>query len=419
MRSFDIRSIRLALFITVLATTSGCMSELLTADMPLTLDAPSGTPLTQQIGARFEGVYYVAAGHDTFGDTLVALWRGGHLCFYAATEVIFVETAGARTADSDIAFTGYYRFVRSAATGDVTISALASKGATDILHGLTPARLTLTGQYIDEHGLSRTIQLERARLVPTTPLPYYVIGHRGGGRNSERLGRSENSIEMIAFAERLGCNAIEIDLQTTSDGVVIVMHDDQFSPRTVQTTYILGDVDHFTFDQIRRNARLLHGEHIPSLDEVLNYVVDSTNLTLIWLDPKNASVTESALQAQRRAMDRAKAKGRTLTVLYDITTFDMLRAYRAAPSANQTPVLCELTANVALTLPSCLCWAPRWTLGTQDGAVGAVRAKGMMVFPWTIDSPEYMTQFLNSTAGKDGILSDYPSMLTAQYYLRE
>lgn len=159
-------------------------------------------------------------------------------------------------------------------------------------------------------------------------------------------------------------------------------------------------------------------EMIPSLDEALNFVIDSTQLTLVWLDPKVTDGMEVMLQTQQRAMDRAKAKGRTLLVLFGINSTDMLNAYRAAPSANQTPVLCELSTDIALSLPSCVCWCPRWTLGTQEGGVATARAKGLMVIPWTIDSPEYLTQFLNSPAGRDGILSDYPAILTGQYYQR-
>jgi glycerophosphoryl diester phosphodiesterase len=40
---------------------------------------------------------------------------------------------------------------------------------------------------------------------------FQILAHRGGGRNSDYLGVSENSIEMIDIAERFGSTGIEID----------------------------------------------------------------------------------------------------------------------------------------------------------------------------------------------------------------
>ena len=188
--------------------------------------------------------------------------------------------------------------------------------------------------------------------------------------------------------------------------------------RVVESTYILGDVSSFTFSQIRRNARLIHGEVIPTLNEFLTYIVDSTTIELVWLDPKVTTDIEKMLEAQQAAVARAKSIGRTnFRVVFGIPDADILAAYRKCRLADSTEVICELTPDDVRSLKSCKVWAPRWTLGLRTADVAQLQGQGYQVFPWTINSPDYMTQFLDGSP-YDGILSDLPSMLTGLYYQR-
>ncbi len=50
-----------------------------------------------------------------------------------------------------------------------------------------------------------------------------ILAHRGGGRNSDYLGVSENSIEMINIAERFGTTGVEIDARLSKDGVPFII----------------------------------------------------------------------------------------------------------------------------------------------------------------------------------------------------
>jgi glycerophosphoryl diester phosphodiesterase len=403
--------------VAMLITGSGCVSELLTADMPLDLTAPPGDPIDTTGKTRLEGVYYISQGNDIFGDTLVALYVRDHLCIYSGAEVIFSENAGSISSDT-AHFAGYYRFVRSALTGNLHFSILPTEGGISLKTGTTISPITIRGTFEDPTSKQiKNIVMVRARSLFSTGQHFQILGNCAGGRNSERLGRSENSIEMGKFSEYLGCTGVEIDLHATQDGKIILIHDDSFSPRTVEGTYILGNISDFTLDQIRRNARLIHGEVIPTLSEFLTFVVDSTNLEFVWLDPKVTTGIEQMLEAQRDALIRAKQKNRKLKIYYGIPSTDILNAYRQTPLADSTDVLCELSPDIVRSLHSCKAWGPRWTNGLQTSDVDALHKEGYEVYPWTIDDPDYMIQFLGQ-GSFDGILSNYPSMLTGLYYQR-
>ena len=56
-----------------------------------------------------------------------------------------------------------------------------------------------------------------------TPIPFFLnIAHRGA-----RAFAPENTIQAIRMARRLGANAVELDVQMSRDGELIVFHDDE------------------------------------------------------------------------------------------------------------------------------------------------------------------------------------------------
>ncbi|MCR4743376.1 MAG: hypothetical protein K5866_10975 [Treponema sp.] len=95
------------------------------------------------------------------------------------------------------------------------------------------------------------------------PLFLNGICHRGY-HNQEF---SENGLK--AFQNAIDHNmALEFDVHLTKDGKLVVFHDSD----TKRMTGKEGIIEDLTFDQIRENYRLLDGEIIPSLKEVLDFV---------------------------------------------------------------------------------------------------------------------------------------------------
>ena len=100
-------------------------------------------------------------------------------------------------------------------------------------------------------------ELVRDRIASLAPSAN--IGHRGTGPTRSGHALPENSISSFAAAMAAGADGIELDVEITQDGQLIVMHDDTVN----RTTDCMGCVSAMTFDEIR-DCRLLDGEELPT-----------------------------------------------------------------------------------------------------------------------------------------------------------
>lgn len=100
-----------------------------------------------------------------------------------------------------------------------------------------------------------------------TPL---IIAHRGGSHEVP-----ENTMAAFRHAIDVGMKLVELDVQMTLDGELVVIHDETVD----RTTDGSGMVGGFTLEEIRRLDAGSHfdpkyaGERIPTLREVLNMCV--------------------------------------------------------------------------------------------------------------------------------------------------
>jgi len=365
------------------------------------IDAPT-TPLSDSGKMAMNGVYEVVQGVSELGNPVVAKWAGNRFRIASQHDVVYSISAGGSSGDS-IKLRGYMRRVRSGAGGRVRFTVSSTDGAAEVIAGVAPVSLRIRGE--SEAGV--VFELRRVRGL--APSPFVVLAHRGGGRNSDRLGISENSVEMIRYAETLGATGVEVDVKLTRDAVPILFHDDTFSPRTVQGTYLLGKVENFDLNQIKALGRLIHGEQIPTLKEAMVAVIDETRLSLVWLDIKDPSAVKPVVELQEELMAYASGKGRAdLSILLGIPSQDVLRAYE--PFQEDADALVELESETALRLPRCRVWAPVWTRQIDPGVVAALRASGRSVFTWTVDLRESITSYMDRV---DGILTNYPTLVVA------
>ncbi|MBE0447244.1 MAG: glycerophosphodiester phosphodiesterase [Actinobacteria bacterium] len=109
-------------------------------------------------------------------------------------------------------------------------------------------------------------------MVRTRPL---IVAHRGfSGRFPE------NTIRAFQEALKLPVDAIELDVRTTADSVLVVIHDETVD----RTTNGSGRVRDLTWDEIRhldagiQRGEKFAGERIPSLDEALETIQGKTML---------------------------------------------------------------------------------------------------------------------------------------------
>jgi glycerophosphoryl diester phosphodiesterase len=324
--------------------------------------------------------------------------------------------------DSVIYFKGYWRYEAGIETGLTDLNITTIEGARNILAGdTTNLQITIRGLFGDESNLpdiAFVLKYHRSFSETVKQQNFYILAHRGGGRNSDYLPASENSVEMIALAERLGANGIEVDVKLTADGVPILYHDPDINLRLTQKSVIWGEIEAFTFKQIRTFVKLIHGEKIPSLEEALTYALENTKLRFVWLDLKSDKNEISAVIAiQKKILQQAHLLNRDLQIVLGIPSTDKASNLLQYPSSAEIPSLCELTTDYVRQLNS-LYWAPRWTLGLQTGSVEMMHSEGRKAFVWTLDEPVFVETFIRD--GKfDGVLTNYPSLVAYYHFLRE
>lgn len=414
----SLRLMSLMIVLPFLSTVVGCEREF-SPEIPVFNGSESILRGTRSLkpaeSSVVEGVYKVTDGSDQFGQEVAVLFvRDGISIFCKPEGAYFLLDAGVK--QDEVFLEGYWRKALNLKAGGVQLSIAEAEGGRVVTTGTDPAEgVTIRGFYStdNDEALDRPLTLSWDRGLPDSAERFFVIGHRGGGRNSDFLPHSENSLDMLRFAPRLGCNAVEIDILLTSDKVPILYHDLEFSTRLVESDHMVGPVSNYTFDQIRRFARLIDGGLIPTFEEALATIEKIPEIDFIWVDvktPETMGVVAPIIQEWNR---KRRGDSNRAEVVAGLPLPPILDAYKALSSEQKPEALCELGPGPTREINARV-WAPRWTLGLQQNELTAMKGEGRYAFVWTLDLPEFIGEYMG--AGYDGILSNYPSLVAYYYY---
>ena len=171
--------------------------------------------ISYKIKMRMEGVYRVVKGSNQFGEIVVAKWNGETLSLFGRNHgTYFVLKGGSK--DTLLLFEGKWRYAVSTETGLMRMVINRKTGLDSLLTDTSGTKsFSIVGTFGNESDWrANEIQLTYLRPFSETVRNknYFILAHRGGGRNSDFVGASENSLEIISLAEQLGANGIEIDV---------------------------------------------------------------------------------------------------------------------------------------------------------------------------------------------------------------
>ncbi|MDB5240396.1 MAG: glycerophosphodiester phosphodiesterase [Spirosoma sp.] len=401
----------------------GCRKQY-EAPIPYTFtNTPGAGRFTKPTRLAMEGVYGVTDGSDQFGEQVALKWtyviNGADtthfLSIFTGVDVGFFNLQGESKADT-LTLTGYWRKLVNTETGRTQLTVhMKHNGQLQRFSGRLAAGDTLVidgtyGNKAEEPAKKLTLKYRR----PLNPKPFAILAHRSGGRTSDLLSVSENSVEIVKMASRLGATGIEIDVRYTKDGIPILYHDNTLNLRLIQKNGLDGDIEKYTYQQLQTFVRLINGERIPTLEEVLETVINNTTLSFVWLDTKYIGPMDKVQAIQQKFLQRAAQAGRQLQIVIGLPTQGAVDAYKALPNKSNTPILCELDTAITQSLGARI-WAPRWTLGPQTDEVLAMKARGHTVYVWTLDEPKFIEQFI-SEGRFEGILSNYSPVVAYYHY---
>jgi glycerophosphoryl diester phosphodiesterase len=234
-----------------------------------------------------------------------------------------------------------------------------------------------------------------------------IIAHRGSSAYAP-----ENTLAAFNLAAAQGADAIELDVDLTRDGHVIVMHDATID----RTTDGHGRVADLTLDEIRRvdagvwKAAEFKGERVPLLDEVLAAVGQAV---LIDIEIKGMSLRGHGLEQQVAALI-AKHDLFDRVVLSSFNPFALRRAKQIDPRlacgliySSDLPIFLR-KAWLAPLIPQLNARHPHHSQITRS-VVEQFHAQGQSVYVWTVNQAgvaHAMAQF-----GVDGLIGDDPVLI--------
>jgi len=378
-------------------------------------------PLTPAQENDLEGIYSVEQGRDRFGDSVVIKKSGDRFAIFSGVQSGYFILQTGRL-DSVFFFQGYWRRQVSTETGSAILRIDKDDGGRRLM-----GDASWTGRFRIQGGLGagdsnpgEVVAFRYGRPInPSTKArKFYVVAHRGGGRTSDFIPHSENTVELIRIAERFGANGVEIDVRLSKDGIPYLYHDNGLNNRLVMKTPLVGPSEEYTFAQLRSFVTLLQGEKIPSLDEALKAIVEQTTLNIVWLDSKSEEkgLLAKVLPIQEKYRLLAQQRGRDLQILIGIPTDAIYEEFLALPDYTTVLSLCELSSDNVRQVNAHV-WGPRWTQGTLDAEVAALRGEGRLVIPWTMDVDAYIQEYINRGI-HDGILTNYPMTVAYHHYMR-
>lgn len=234
-----------------------------------------------------------------------------------------------------------------------------------------------------------------------------IIGH--GGAGDFFPGNSRESIEQ---ALKIGVDRIEIDVQRSADGDLVLVHDERFLIKGRKTP-----TDEITTDQYRK---MLPG--LLTLDELVQ--LNRTNVPLL-LDVKLPGYEPELIAAIRRhgLSSTASASSTHGIVLWRLhRAFPEMRVGLStghmATGISIRPGRFVVSRVLRFVTPFPLVAAMRGFHATEtmiqhrvctERLVRIVHDSGRKVNVWTVDRPEQMRRFI--AMGVDGIISNRPDLV--------
>ena len=290
----------------------------------------------------------------------------------------------------------------------------------------------------------------------------YVIGHRGAAGLAP-----ENTRAAFSKALTIGVDAVELDVQLSKDGVVIVYHDFRLKPETTRTSegkwlgrwkrlpikyltvadlkqYDVGRLKpHTAYGRRYPDQQPVDGERIPTLQEaVLLLKGGEDDKTQLWIEIKTSPEKPKLSQDPEAVADAVVAvlriqgfSARTMILSFDWRALvHVQKIAPEIPTVYLSPIGGRWT-RVRLGQPGPLAWTAGIDVGEFEGSIPrAVKAAGgrywgpnhmtitpvlvqeahqlgLKVFVWAPDSRERMLDLMDMKV--DGITTNRPDILKA------
>jgi glycerophosphoryl diester phosphodiesterase len=253
------------------------------------------------------------------------------------------------------------------------------------------------------------------------------IGHRGASGYAP-----EHTFASYDLALELGADYIEQDLQLTSDGVLVVLHDTTLD-RTARglTENCTGAVSSKTLAQIKTcdvgtwfneaNPTLAKPEYvglqIPTLEEVFQRYRHRVNYYIETKAPETADRMEERLldlMARYRLRKPAAKRWKVLIQSFSAESLQKIHGFDPSLPLIQLTVVLPGSPQLETTLDGIAAYAvgvgPIYA-GLTPAAVAAAHERCLDLHPYTVNTTDLMQSLVD--LGVDGMFTNVPDQLDA------
>lgn len=321
-----------------------------------------------------------------------------------------------------------------------------SSGLKIVLAAVSAAVMLAAGLWLACGFLGGTTRGKRVARALNIPRPA-VIAHRGASYLAP-----ESTVPAYLMARELGADYLEIDLQRTKDGTLVVVHDDDLSRTTNVADVFPGrekdTIDMFSFAELAqldagswfngafpdRARGSFKGLRILRIDEVIAVAESGSRRPGLYIETKAAGrfpgIEEQLVSALRKRGwiedGNAAPSGRVIFQSFEPNSLARLKAL--APGVPRLLLLDEIMVqreglDSLMTIASDVgsgvgTWGVRWAFSPGWSAAAAPRRyvttwpwhtgrahrAGLFVHPWTINQRWEM--WMVTVCGADGFFTD-------------
>lgn len=233
-----------------------------------------------------------------------------------------------------------------------------------------------------------------------------IFAHRGASGDAP-----ENTLEAFSLAMKQGADGIELDVQLTKDGELVVVHDETIDRvsdgKGFVRDYTLEELRNFSFHNRMEDYI---GVTIPTLREVLQLVKPSSLEVNIEL--KTGIFWYEGIE--RKTLDIVKETGMQQRVIYSSFNHYSVQKIRELDEAAQTAylysdVILDVEKYARETGVSGIHPA-LYHVGMAD-FIKRYKESGLKVRVWTVNEEIHMKSLLNE--GIEAIITNYPKRAIA------
>ena len=241
--------------------------------------------------------------------------------------------------------------------------------------------------------------------------PPLIVAHRGGAPCDV-----ENSLSAFEHAMAIGVDLIECDLRRSSDGIIVLYHDEKFNGERVRS---------LTIRELR--------DRIPTLltlDDLLMLAAGRAIQTRFVLDLKERGIEHDLIPVLEQRPDVVRSvmvstvhtrSIRRLAERFPGMRLALSRGHLVSgfPLSGARPLLATMSRTV---YPLWMTWQMRWcraqTAALQHklldaSTISRFHSVGYRVYAWTVDDAETAQDLAD--AGADFIASNEPWKLMGQF----